>query len=49
MYKVMTVGDTLVATTEKEQDALIIAKKFANMKCTFTKVYCGTKLIAVFS
>ena len=48
MYKVMTVGNKLVATTETAQDAIIIAKKFANMKCTFTKVYRETKLIAVF-
>ena len=49
MYIVKVVGGKVIATTEKRKDAMMIANTFANTHCTFTRVYCGDKLIAIYS
>ena len=49
MYKVVTVGGRVVETLSSRMEAVNAAREFANRNCTFTKVYCGSTLIAVFS
>lgn len=49
MYKIVTVGGKVIDTTNSRVTAMEIASNFANTNCTFTKVYCGSTLIAVYS
>ena len=49
MYKIVAVGGKVIDTTDSRQTALEIASNFANANCTFTKVYCGNTLIAIYS
>ena len=49
MYKVITVGEKVIYTTNSSIVARIIANNFANTNCTFAKVYCGDTLIAIYS
>ena len=49
MYKIVTVGGKVIDTTDLRMTAMVIASSFANANCTFTKVYCGDTLIAVYS
>ena len=49
MYKIVAVGGKVIDTTNSRQTAMEIASNFANANCTFTKVYCGNTLIAIYS
>ena len=49
MYKIVAVGGKVIDTTDSRQTAIEIASNFANANCTFTKVYCGNTLIAIYS
>ena len=49
MYKIVAVGGKVIDTTDSRQTAMEIASNFANANCTFTKVYCGNTLIAIYN
>ena len=49
MYKVITVGGKVIDTTDSKMAAMVIANNFANVNCTFAKVYYDDTLIAIYS